>query len=184
MQNANCHPVSNLLTVAKVLYDRDYALVIEENRSLKLQLFWKDFNLKRLKKAMAFANTDGTGPHCTCSACCRSGRVESDEEHAEGFQCTFKPWFEGLLESMGMTTMWSTHLNENHNHICLGDNQAAASVWDDDSHFAHFSSRDDWFWFTYGSKLWNAKSVDDPELQKLKRLFDVLLTESLNSDDD
>jgi hypothetical protein len=26
----------------------------------------------------------------------------------------------------------------------------------------------------YGAKLWKAKSVDDPELKKLKALFDTL----------
>ena len=42
------------------------------------------------------------------------------------------------------------------------------------SHNAHLVCRNDYFITDYGTKLLNAKSVDDPELLKLKALFKVL----------
>ena len=42
------------------------------------------------------------------------------------------------------------------------------------SHNAHLVCRNDYFITDYGTKLWKAKSVDDPELRKLKSLFDAL----------
>ena len=42
------------------------------------------------------------------------------------------------------------------------------------SHNAHLVCRNDYFITDYGTKLWKAKSVDDPELRKLKALFGAL----------
>ncbi len=49
-------------------------------------------------------------------------------------------------------------------------------VYDNDTHFLHVG-RDDWANFTYGAKLWGASSCQDPELQKLVRLFELLKSE-------
>ncbi len=46
-------------------------------------------------------------------------------------------------------------------------------VLDDGAHFTNLGS-DDWVAWTYGSKLWKATSVRDPELAKLERLFHTL----------
>ncbi len=46
-------------------------------------------------------------------------------------------------------------------------------VYDVDTHFVHLT-RDDWFLFSYGAKLWRATASDDPELQKLVRLSERL----------
>jgi len=101
---------------------------------------------------------------------------------SDPYVCTFKPWFEEQLKSLQMTVQWSGHENRNFYHDCLnGDLNSEcffASVSDDDdSHFGHLSSRDDWHWFTYGSKLWKATSVEDAELKKLEALFGILYTD-------
>jgi hypothetical protein len=49
------------------------------------------------------------------------------------------------------------------------------NVLDDGQHFTNLGS-DDWVYWTYGSKLWKATSVRDPELTKLERLFHTLNT--------
>lgn len=164
------------MSVADVLYDKRFIEILQENASLKLQLFWKDYHLGNLKAAMKEANA--TYSHCKCLSCAVTGRLYEDDISNETMACTFKPWFEGQLESLGMVVQWSKMKNENRMHICLnGSDQYCpfASVWDDDCHFSHFSGRGDWFWFTYGSKLWNAQSVNDTELLKLKSLFEILL---------
>ena len=38
----------------------------------------------------------------------------------------------------------------------------------------HFACRERYYVSHYGAKLWKATSVDDPELRKLKALFDAL----------
>jgi len=176
-----------------IVFDEKYINdILIENQNLKLKLFWKDHNLKKLKKAMRYANgVFGIGPKCACLACAVTGRKDDEANDSEPwvctFICTFKPWFEEQLKSLQMTVQWSSHDNNNHHHDCLNGDVATycgfASVFEDDSHFAHFSSRDDWKWFTYGSKLWNATSVEDPELAKLKSLFEILYTENNEEED-
>ena len=180
--------LGNNTTVFDEKYIND---ILIENQSLKLKLFWKDYNLNNLKKAMCFANIDGIGPKCACLACAVTVRKDDEdtdnEQSSDPWVCTFKPWFEEQLKSLQMTVQWSTHEKRNYIHNCLNGNNDTwcgfASIFEDDSHFAHFSSRDDWKWFTYGSKLWNATSVEDPELAKLKSLFKILYTENNEEED-
>jgi hypothetical protein len=47
------------------------------------------------------------------------------------------------------------------------------AVYDVDSHF-HHHIRENWYHWSYGSRLWKATSVDDPELGKLRALFAAL----------
>ena len=52
------------------------------------------------------------------------------------------------------------------------------SVCDFDAHFVETTMRGGFLHkFTYGSKLWKAGSVDNPELKKLERLFELLNAE-------
>ena len=158
---------------------------MQENAALKLQLFWKDHNLEKLKNAMVFANLD-SGPHCKCLACSVTGRNPASFLPPKR-GCTFKPWFENHLMTLEMQTARVEHDENSKPHICINgnlDDNPMHSVIDHDSHICHFSGRDDWFWFTYGAKLWKAKSVNDPELQKLKSLFTILYRESSTTDED
>jgi hypothetical protein len=175
--------MSNNLGNNTTVFDEKYINdILIENQTLKIKLFWKDYNLNKLKEAMRFANIDGIGPKCACLACAVTGRKDDEANDSDPWVCTFKPWFEEQMKSLQMTVEWSRHQNRNDFHDCLnGDvetNCGNASIWDDESHFAHFSSRDDWHWFTYGSKLWSATSIEDPELAKLKSLFKILYTEN------
>jgi hypothetical protein len=140
-----------------------------ENEALKLKLFWKEHNPANLNAAMFNANQAEGGPACSCLACAVSGRHDSDDgEVAEKKPCTFKPWFEKVLGEHDMSIgrglpdvpIWV-------------DGSVVAShsnVLDDGHHFSNLASQD-WFCWTYGSKLWKATSVDDPELAKLERLL-------------
>ena len=193
--------MSNALNENQMICDKSYFNTIHyenqnlklENQNLKLKLFWKDYNLNNLKQAMCFANSmSGTGPQCVCFSCGITGRKENDDDEDEPIidsdDCTFKPWFEQQLKSLQMTVQISLQENRNDTHICLSGNtdfrSCNASVYDDDSHFAHFSSKHDWNWFTYGSKIWEATSVEDPELEKLKNLFTLLNKDAYEEEED
>jgi len=174
-------PVTNLLSISHILYDHALAKMRDECVSLKLQLFWKDYNLRKLKEAMAFANEE-TGPKCTCRTCRVAGRFAEDIDINTDAQCTFKVWFESHMKSLDIQTQRSLFQNEKRSHICLNgwnsDNYTGDEievVFDDDSHFSHLFSGDNLYWVTYGSKLWKASNINDKELQKLKSLFEILL---------
>lgn len=103
-----------------------------------------------------------------------SGRYEKlDGEVAEKKPCTFKPWFEQVLD---------------HHEMSIGRGLPDVPIWvegsvvdsgndvlDDGHHFSNLASQD-WFCWTYGSKLWKATSVGDPELAKLKSVLRYLDT--------
>jgi hypothetical protein len=143
-----------------------------ENETLKLKLFWKEHGPGELNAAMHLANTSDGGPGCSCLACAVSGRhVSEPGEVAEHKPCTFKPWFEQMLHEHEMSIgrrlpdvpIWfDGSVVDSHNNVL-----------DDGHHFSNLASQD-WFCWTYGSRLWKATSVLDPELAKLERLFKTL----------
>ncbi len=68
--------------------------------------------------------------------------------------------------------MPENHTHENH----MSDTEGV--VCNVDSHFVETTMRGGFLHkFTYGSKLWKARSVDNPELKKLERLFQLLNTD-------
>jgi hypothetical protein len=166
--------VERLTLVSKILFDTRLLELKRENEALKLKLFWKEHNPAHLKAAMYLANTADGGPACSCLACVVSGRYESlDGEVPEKKPCTFKQWFEQVLYEHEMSVghrlpdvpVWvDGSVVDDHN-----------DVLDDDQYFTNLGS-DDWVCWTYGSKLWKATSVHDPELAKLERLFRALNT--------
>jgi len=164
--------VERLAVVSKVLFDTRLLELRRENEALKLKLFWKEHNPAHLKAAMSAANQAEGGPACSCLACVVSGRGESEPgEAAEKKPCTFKPWFEQLLREHDMSVGHVVDVPRVDGSVVDSDN----NVFDDDQHFTNFAGAD-WKWWSYGSKLWKATSVRDPELAKLERLFHTLNT--------
>ena len=103
-------------------------------------------------------------------ACAVSGRfISNNGEVAEQKPCTFKPWFEQVLREHGMSVGHVVDVPRVDGSVVDSYND----VFDDDQHFTNFA-RCDWKCWTYGSKLWKATSVCDPELAKLERLFQTL----------
>ena len=164
-----------ILTLAsKILLDTRLLELKRENEALKLKLFWKEHNPAHLKAAMYLANTADGGPACSCFMCVMSGRYPSDDgEIPRKKPCVFKSWFEQVLREYDMSVglslpdapIWV-------NGIVVDDHN---DVLYDGQHFTNLGSGD-WFCWTYGSKLWKATSVGDPELAKLERLFRALNT--------
>jgi hypothetical protein len=163
--------VEKAVFVCKLLLDQRVIELKNENERLKLQLFWKTYNPTHLKQLMAAGNQCTLGPKCGCMACCVTGRNPGNEEEVANnipWACTFKPWFEQKITECGMTIGHGTDgvtdgsLVDDHNPL-----------YDVDCHFNSLA-RQDWGCWSYGSKLWKAKSVDDPELKKLTTLFKAL----------
>ena len=140
-----------------------------ENEALKLKLFWKEHNNEIMENAMCHANEAVCGPRCSCLTCQVRGRYSRGVTQNE--QCTFKPWFEQVLREHDMSVGHVVDVPRIDGSVVDSDN----NVFDDDQHFTNFAGAD-WRWWTYGSKLWKATSVRDPELAKLERLFRTLHT--------
>jgi hypothetical protein len=133
-----------------------------------MQMFWRDYGIQKLAKAMSHGNLAPYGPKCTCLPCAVSGRVFDNCDNS--FCCKFKPWFEGHVAACGLVVGYHPGIRGVHvDHDCDPNN----GVWDVDCHLMYIG-RDDWRGFGYGSRLWKAENPNDPELLKLKQLFAVL----------
>ncbi len=165
--------VERLAAVSKILFDTRLLELRRENEALKLKLFWKEHNPCHMNAAMYLANTADGGPSCSCLACVITGRHVDDRDEPYPLTCTFKSWFEQVLQEHDMSTLvglpdvpiWvDGRVVDDHNNVL-----------DTDHHFVHvFASNGTVSGWVYGSKLWKATSVRDSELAKLQRLFRTL----------
>jgi hypothetical protein len=163
--------VDRLAVVCKVLLDSRVLELRRENEALKLRLFWKEHGPEQLKAAMRMANGAAGGPGCGCLGCKVSGRGELEFSNVAGKQgegCAFKAWFEQTLIELDMDVAVSLPAAAVWVHVKEVDSRN--DLLDDGVHFTNLGA-DDWVAWTYGSRLWKAASVSDPELGKLQRLF-------------
>jgi hypothetical protein len=168
-----------LATVSKVLMDARVVELRKRNEELELELFWIKHSIQRLRRAMKNANHGWIrhptqSPACDCWKCSMSKRISKHRVIDKNKRCEFIPWFENLLAEFDLSYDGSPAPHEHLSHVC----DPKGRVCDVNCHFvettmnAGFLSK-----ITYGAKLWKAKSVHDPEIKKLVRLFQVLETE-------
>ena len=175
--------LEKLLSVSKLFADQRVSELMAENRQLKLSLFWKNYGVERLEKAMSYANRNYKGPDCYCVVCAVSGRKDDlpDDRTPGGIKCIFKPYFDRMVEECGLVV--SNAMAESALGIAHECNETGSRVYDEDCHLIPIN-RSDWLLFTYGARLWKAKSVDDPELQKLRKLLELLEEEAYTTDNE
>ena len=157
--------LDRLALISKLLLEPRILELRNENERLKLELFWKNHSKSQLQDLMQVCNQE-----CKCLSCAVSGRMEEGPVSVPlGAPCKFKAWFDQQLAMHGLTTIQGVQLGQDPvgPHMSCNDGD---SVYDVDAHFHHIT-RDDWFIWMYGSKLWKAKTVNDPELMKLQALF-------------
>lgn len=185
--------VSLLALASKPLYEREILELRSENERLKLKLFWKDYSVDKLKKAMRFGNIipDGS-PYCQCNDCLSyerapwprkrvplhgsdSGAAANRNVYDEDFYrrpCTFGPWFARTAARFGLTMKKAVYSDETPGptEIPEHDSNADLYVLDMDCHLVN-EDGPAWTRFTYGRRLWDAKTVESPELKKLEKFF-------------
>ena len=148
-----------------------------ENAELRLQLFWKEHMDTRLIELFQDANE--VGPRCRCLACAFAGRVEEVDVVHELQECAFVPWIDAKVAECGLTSAMTTMTSkraEGAPHMCA---DYGSHVYDVDAHFHHSTSdtvSSNWHTWVYGARLWKASSIKDPELQRLRELFQTLQT--------
>jgi hypothetical protein len=176
----NQRELDRLASVSRVFMDARILTLRRQNEELRLELFWTKYNTKKLRAAMKHANCGWLGsPECHCWKCSLSGRIDKCTAIDNSKPCQFIPWFESHMTACGLTYEGDPGPHEHEHHAC----EKKGAVCDIDSHFVETTMRGGFLHkFTYGSKLWKAKSVDNPELKKLEMLFRILNSEKVLGD--
>jgi hypothetical protein len=162
--------LDKLITVSRVFMDARVAELRRENENLRLQLFWRDYDVQSLRAVMRTANNWDMSPKCNCLNCAVSGRMDEDVESDNARECAFVPWFEEKIVECGLTFGHTLPDSTNHSHV----SDTWGGVYDVDCHFVKLG-RGDWNFFTYGKRLYQAQTIDDAELKKLKEFIKLLL---------
>ena len=184
--------IDRLATVSKILLDERVIELRQEVETLKLGIFWRDNSMFRLNEAMKIAN--GMHVKCGCSFCCWYNRTdlmkEAELESAFTAECRLLPWFHEVLLSHGFVMFERTSIRTfvSQGRVDLLPEMVQVEITsqrdpkssgpltrnvciDLDCHLFKLSPVGN---YAFGTKLWQAKSVNDPELQKLTKLISVL----------
>jgi hypothetical protein len=142
---------------------------------------WKKYGVGFLSYLMRQANMyHPDAPKCKCCGCITSGRWTTETVDEDRWTCIFQPWFEKKAKECGMEIAKGTEQNKCMFLNTFHPHKKDTRFWviDLDVHLvshadAHLINQEgfDWNCFTYGTKLFKATSVDDPEIQKLKKLL-------------
>jgi hypothetical protein len=153
---------------------KEIDMLREENRHLLLQLFWRDHEVSVLESLMMDFNAVAVG--CVCNNCRITGRFPAaqlyDNPHVE---CRFNALFEGKLVELGLTFHHVQNEEERHldqKFTLVKDCDPLHVFYNDDFHLVNIISQQPWYNFCYGRTMWEAKDVNDPEVQKLAKLFE------------
>jgi hypothetical protein len=160
--------MDRLATVSKILLDERVIELRQEVETLKLEIFWRDNRLFRLNEAMNIANSMHV--KCRCFRCLVIRRTSHIEEVDNTGECRFGAWFDELLLSRGFVVLEDATGGSRHTVRSSGPlTRNECSDFD-----CHLSKRMPFASYDFGTKLWQAKSVNDPELQKLTKLISTL----------
>jgi hypothetical protein len=166
--------MDRLATVSKILLDERVIELRQEVETLKLGIFWRDNSLFRLNEAMNIANAMHV--KCMCFGCHLKRRTslmeENEVDNTDG--CRFGAWFDELLLSRGFVVLeesWPDRMGGSGHTVRSSGPLTRSECTDFDCHLLKLSPIAS---YVFGTKLWQAKSVNDPELQKLTKLISVL----------
>ena len=144
---SNISGVDRLALVSKAFMDTAFLELKREHERLQLELFWNMYSAEYLNIEMDL--------WCRCAGCVKNGRyLHEIHEHASQWTgpCAYKRWFEEMLDNNEM------------------DVSHGVDDEDDNVHFNILNNIDGWYW-RYGRAFTEARSVDDPELRKLEKMF-------------
>ena len=173
MQNSTTVSQLHRLTqVGKIICDKGFSDAVKENEKLRLSLFWTKYSRRNMHKYLVYANMDrgdDLATRCNCSNCLQHKWYDWDVEPDDYMHtvCAFLPLLERDIAECGLVTAPYQIPNGFVEHEC--NNGSSVPIVD-----AHIVRSENWRWVYYGTKISNAKSVNDPELVKLKNLFDLL----------
>lgn len=166
-------PIDRLQTVAKILIDARMQELIEENRKLKLVVFWQNHTPHHLSNAIEEGNYKSEV--CECGTCF--------PEFRRGPACTILSFMQNAVTKHGMSYAVAGEEGcpfEPIKNPSIGglkckdyfpEHAFLQECYDFDVHIIfrrgmHFPHE-----FAYGAKLWKPTHANDPELAKLHLLI-------------
>ena len=166
--------LNRLLTTSKLFRDASLTHVLNENKKLKeelntfkLEKFWGDNNINVLKMCLTQLQSS---MRCTCTDCRYSGMIQLNPNQMREpirRECIFVPWFIAQLEACNLTY---TVIGKDYAIVCHSAGYCI-NIPGISSHFVKTKTG-----FAYGKLLYDAKTFDDPELGKLRRLFNLIIS--------
>jgi len=166
-------PVDKFLCVAKILTDARLQELVDDNRKLKLSLFWKTYDIRKLRDRISNLQQR---IECKCKSCNFCGK---SREFNGDWECAVTRRFEDIAREHGLTT--AEDCDDAGMYVSVFDAELGDEMDDEaqffysgDVHIVLQKSIIDWVVCGYGEKLNQAKSIEDPELIKLKKLFQAL----------
>jgi len=169
-----------LATLSRVLYDKEMLDLRNEIELLKLKLFWTNHHIDKVQECFVYLNR--TVCKCSCEKCIEYLH-ENDYVFPEPYddECRFVPFIKWIIQDLvGMKFMMVHPIYYN----CDSSEPYDKAQDNLDYDNAHFVVGFWQFQRSYGPKLSEAKSVNDPELLKLKAFFDLALPHYKKQRDD
>lgn len=155
-----------LSSACHILFEKEFIELNKKYKALELTLFWKDHSLPKLHEAMRQGNK--LGPNCDCSICTTTIRYVGISRRTEyNHDCTFAPWFKSKMNECGLS--FQVISNAQVEKVVEKTPMCTPEV-----HIIDSDDKNAWYNISYGSKLWKAASIEDPEILKLKALFEAL----------
>ncbi len=147
MPSSDSKQFARLALCSHVLYEREIIEQQREIEALKLRIFWHEYSVRNLQTAIV------------CEAARRRRLGQNDDT------LTIQDWYLWMgpvIQSCGLEVEL---IDQEHDQPVL-----VPPINID----VHLACRSKYFVTHYGAKLWKARTVDDPELHKLKALFKAL----------
>ena len=154
--------VDLLALASKAFMDTRFLELKNENERLKLERFWQSYGPDKFSKQLSSFHWRTCWFRCGCVSCIEHNRFEPmapyppDEDETAYYEnktwdvCEYRPWFDEFLDDLERD---------------VGEISTEHIFFKGDSL--------EWFW-GYGPKFLNARTVADPELRKLENIFDEL----------
>jgi hypothetical protein len=116
--------------------------------------------------------------NCNCATCSEADRYWGKHNDNPNEICAWRPLFEAKLVELGIgfSSEPATKATIRRELEVVPDcDTHIVNLLSDDLEFFYKDTLHDWSEFAYGSKLCEATTVNDPELQKLVALFEWLV---------
>jgi hypothetical protein len=158
--------LERLALTCRAFMDARFLEMKHQNRRLKLELFWTKYSAEMLHKELYAFHSSCNLCRCWCVSCSANGRLHLQQDEAAHYAalpasqttrckpCYYKPWIVDFIQDMDMRVAYGVDYGVDFEHF-------------------RFFGTENWFW-GYGARLLNARSVADPDLRKLEALFDNL----------
>lgn len=166
-----------LACVCNMIMDQRVIDLRKENEELKLQVYWRDYNVLSLRDILNSAHVYAPGAStCKCMPCCVSGFSSEVADANPDVECAIAKWFKGMAERHGLTV---EPLHSDSKYV--QHPSSPVSVYDQDCHIVRLRVGD-FSYYSFGARIWKARTVANSELRKLEALFmEIQLTMPLPS---